>query len=106
MPSLTTAPTLDAASILAAWLAVAPVLKKQSAWLTLLRIAAAGPDGIMLAHLRQGTNFKDGRKTLINWSRAGLISLHYSGPQRGLNASNTCHIVITPRGLRFLRLRA
>jgi hypothetical protein len=89
-------------------MAVAPVLTMPSAWLVLLRIAAAGATGITLSELRNQTSTlrRDGRKTLRRWERAGLISVTLTGPTNGSRASQSCLLNITPLGLRLLRLPA
>ena len=67
--------------IIQSWETCAPVLQKPSAWVLLMRIAAAGDEGIRLtgASLKL-TNGVDHR-TMTRWERAGLIQIEQ--PERG-----------------------
>ena len=85
--------------IIKSWEACAPVLQKPSAWVTLMRIAAAGEEGIRLTgkalHLASGVD----HRTMDKWERAGLIRI--KRPEEGIKTG-----YILEKGLRLLRLQS
>ena len=89
----------QAKDMIKSWGACCPVLQKPSAWVTLLRIAAAGEEGIRLTgkalHLASGVD----HRTMDKWERAGLIRI--KRPEEGIKTG-----YIEAKGLRLLRLQS
>lgn len=88
---------MTAAKMLHSWDACRPVLKKSTAWLTLLRIAAAGLEGIPTRELRRNRTACTDPETFRNWATAGLITI--------TPATHNHIYTITEKGLLLLRLK-
>ena len=90
-----------AAQILHSWDETQKVFRKTTAWLALLRIAAAGPKGISVSELRRKHFDSPDRRTLEKYEEAGLLLTLYRAD--ATNHRYPCY-VITQRGSRFLRI--
>jgi hypothetical protein len=88
----------DAQRIVGMWKNCAPVLSKMSAWMALLHIAAAGPEGIWHSQMKQHLYVVPRNPTLRCWQRAGLIRVDKLPCKRR-------RLVIEDKGLRLLRLK-
>jgi hypothetical protein len=91
-------PHEDAQRIVGMWKACAPVLSKMNAWMSLLHIAAAGPDGMWQHELKDNQHMIPSKTTLRRWQRAGLIRVD-------VISYNRRRLVIEDKGLRLLRLK-
>lgn len=98
-------PKPTAAQILRSWDETRPILAKPSLWFALLRIAAAGTEGITLTTLTQKNDTVPYRDTLRKFVQAGILSIEQTGPSIGSAARLNTRYYITKKGSRFLRIK-
>jgi predicted transcriptional regulator len=100
---MSTKPT--AAQILRSWDKTRTLLSKTSLWLTLLRIADAGPEGITLTKLTHRNATLPYRDTLKKFVKAGVIEAKQTGSTMGCAARHHTRYHITEKGSAFLRIQ-
>lgn len=96
---------MTASDILQSWRGTCRPLSQTSAWLSLLYVAEAGPEGILRTKVKQQPGVTDNclsSASLRNWTAAGLVTVSQR-PNPNCGRPST-HITITKKGLRFLRL--
>ena len=100
---------MTATDILNRWDPISSLFVKAGSWLGLLRIAAAGPHGLLRSEIRAFGSGNIVRSTLNQWLQAGIISVTRE-PNTNHNGNNPRHTYyrqryfITEKGLRLLRL--
>ena len=87
---------IASSDILTSWKACQPVLSKPTGWLVLLRIAAAGANGITKTKAIQNLNKCRDWRTFETWEKAGLIRIEKIVRAR--------RIFIQEKGLKLLRV--
>lgn len=93
-----------ATHILRSWDETRLILSKPSLWFALLRIAAAGTEGITLSDLTKKNDTIPYRDTLRKFVKAGILEIKQTGPSIGSAARLNTRYHITEKGLRFLRI--
>jgi len=93
-----------AAQILRSWDKTKGIISKTSAWLVLLRIAAAGPKGLPISDLHHQHDNAPDRRLLRKYATAGLIDIQLNHATHGANARLHPRYHITEKGSRFLRI--
>ena len=88
----------QAEHIIHSWETCSPVLQRPSAWVTLLRIAAAGEKGIRLTGKSLKLPSGVDHRTMGKWESAGLIRIER--PDGGIKIG-----FIQPKGLKLLRVK-
>jgi hypothetical protein len=76
---------------------------KANAWVMLMRIAAAGEAGLPQSLLRGESEHL--RKTIYNWSKAGLIEIRPTPSKQDRGPPARC-LFITEKALKLLRVSA
>ena len=85
--------------IIKSWEACSPVLQRPSAWITLMRIAAEGQEGVRLTGKALKLPSGVDHRTINKWESAGLIRI--DRPEQGIKTG-----FILSKGLRLLRLQS
>lgn len=100
---------MTATDILNRWDPIASLFIKAGSWLGLLRIAAAGPHGLLRSEIRAFGSGNIVRTTLNHWLEAEIITveLEANTTHKGNNPRHVYRrqrYFITEKGLRLLRL--
>lgn len=100
---------MTATDILNRWDPISSLFVKAGSWLGLLRIAAAGPHGLLRSEIRAFGTGNIVRTTLNQWLEAEIITVQHepNTNHKGNNPRHTYYrqrFFITEKGLRLLRL--
>jgi hypothetical protein len=98
---------MTAADILDRWEPIKGVFgNKPMAWVRLLQIIQAGPEGIKLSVLYRGIHGQTTttRQTVHKWQEAGLITIRQGRPKGGAQGRRPLILTATPKARRLLRL--